>query len=87
MNIRIKKSRDADKSKITYYENLIKNNPEREFIKVFSNREISGTKGKRPGFQRMFKVCRDGEIEHKYIRFQRRSSNVLCRKKPSSNYR
>lgn len=50
-------------NQITYYEKLIKNNPEYEYVEVFADRGITGTSDNRPGFQRMIEVARNGEID------------------------
>ena len=34
-----------------------------EFVEVFSDRGISGTKDTRPGFQAMLTACREGKID------------------------
>lgn len=51
------------KNQITYYENFIKNNPEYEFVEVFFDKGITGTKDSRPGFQKMIKAARDGDVD------------------------
>lgn len=50
-------------NQITYYENLIKNNPEYEFVEIFADRGITGTTENRPEFQRMIEKARNGEID------------------------
>lgn len=50
-------------NQITYYENLIKSNPEYEFVEVFADRGITGTTDNRPEFQRMIEKARNGEID------------------------
>ncbi|CAK7038024.1 recombinase family protein [Tissierella sp.] len=50
-------------NQITYYEKLIKNNPEYEFVEVFADRGITGTTDNRPEFQRMIEAARVGEID------------------------
>lgn len=50
-------------NQIIYYENLIKNNLEYEYVEVFADRGITGTSDNRPGFQRMLEAARNGEID------------------------
>ncbi|WP_246566729.1 recombinase family protein [Tissierella simiarum] len=50
-------------NQVTYYENLIKSNPEYEFVEVFADRGITGTTDNRPEFQRMIKMARQGKID------------------------
>ena len=50
-------------SQITYYEKLIKSNPEYEFVEVFADRGISGTTDNRPEFRRMIDMARGGQID------------------------
>ncbi len=50
-------------NQVTYYENLIKSNPEYEFVEVFADRGITGTTGNRPEFQRMIELARAGKID------------------------
>ena len=46
-----------------HFENRIKLNPEYEFIDVFVDQGISGTKEDRPAFQEMLRQCREGKID------------------------
>lgn len=50
-------------NQITYYENLIRSNPEYEYVEVFADRGITGTTDNRPEFQRMIEMARVGEID------------------------
>ena len=50
-------------NQITYYESLIKSNPEYEYVEVFADRGISGTTDNRLGFQRMIEAARNGKID------------------------
>lgn len=50
-------------NQVTYYENLIKSNPEYEFVEVFADRGITGTTDNRPEFQRMIELARAGKID------------------------
>lgn len=53
----------SETGQMTYYENLISLNPEYEYVGVFADRGITGTKEARPEFQRMLSLCRDGKID------------------------
>jgi len=48
---------------ISYYSNLIQNNSEWEFVSVFSDEALTGTKDTRPEFQRMLAQCKAGNID------------------------
>lgn len=51
-------------SQIQYYENLIKSNPDYEFVKVYSDEGLSGTSvKKRKGFNQMINDAKDGKID------------------------
>lgn len=50
-------------NQLEYFENLIKSNPEYEFVKVYYDHGISGFKERRPGFQRMMRDARAGKID------------------------
>ncbi|HHX59967.1 MAG TPA: recombinase family protein, partial [Epulopiscium sp.] len=50
-------------NQVQYYENLIRINPEYEYVDVFADRGITGTMGNRPEFQRMLTLCREGKID------------------------
>lgn len=62
-------STDSDKqgesleNQMNYYESLISNNPDYEYIGIFADRGITGTTDNRPEFQRMLECCRQGEID------------------------
>ena len=45
-----------------YYQSLIEANPEYEYIGVFADQGITGTKDERPEFQKMLALAREGEI-------------------------
>src|SRR5690606_14314063 len=45
------------------YKNMIKNNPEWEFIGVYSDEALTGTKDSRAEFQQLLQDCRDGKID------------------------
>ena len=57
------KQGESLENQMTYYENLISLNPDYEYMGVFADRGISGTKDNRPEFQRMLNLCREGKID------------------------
>ena len=65
----------------TYYRNLIEANPEYEYIGVFADQGITGTKDERPEFQKMLALAREGEINliltKSISRFARNTTIVL----------
>lgn len=50
-------------NQITYYEKYIKNNLEYEFVGIFADRGITGTRDNRPEFQRMMEKAKNGEVD------------------------
>lgn len=68
-------------NQIQYYENIILNNPDYEFIGVFADRGVTGTTDNRPEFQRMLQFCREGKIDliitKSISRFARNTAIVL----------
>jgi len=50
-------------SQISYYQQMIAGHPDWEFVEVFSDRGITGTKETRPGFQAMLDACREGRVD------------------------
>ena len=50
-------------NQITYFKSKIKSNPEYEFVDVFVDHGITGTKEDRPAFQEMLKQCQEGKID------------------------
>lgn len=50
-------------AQISYYQTKIAEHPDWEFVEVFSDRGITGTKEKREGFQRMLTACYEGKID------------------------
>ncbi len=50
-------------AQVSYYHKIIDDHPDWEFVEVFSDRGISGTKDDRPGFQAMLTACREGKID------------------------
>ena len=65
----------------TYYESFLGNNPDYEFVGIYSDQGISGYEERRPGFQKMIEDARDGKIELIYVksvsRFARNTETVL----------
>ena len=65
----------------TYYRNLIEANPEYEYVGVFADQGITGTKDERPEFQKMLALARAGEIDliltKSISRFARNTTIVL----------
>lgn len=54
---------DSLENQMQYYESFIINNPEYEYVGVFSDKGITGFSDKRPGFQQMLKLCREKKID------------------------
>jgi len=50
-------------AQISYYSDLIQKNQEWEFVSVFADEALTGTKDTRPEFQRMMSECRAGHID------------------------
>ena len=50
-------------AQVSYYSELISKNPEWEYMGVFADEAITGTKAARPGFQEMLDKCRAGKIK------------------------
>ena len=50
-------------AQISYYQKKIAEHPDWEYVGVFSDRGITGTKENRPGFQTMLEACRKGEVD------------------------
>ena len=50
-------------AQISYYQKLIAEHPDWEFVEVFSDRGITGTKDNREGFQAMLTACREGKVD------------------------
>lgn len=57
------KQAESLENQMTYYDNLISNNPDYEYAGIFADRGITGTTDNRPEFQRMLEFCRQGEID------------------------
>ena len=70
------KQGESLENQIQYYENIILNNPDYEFVGVFADRGITGTTENRPEFQRMLELCREGKY-----RFNNNKINIkICKK-------
>ena len=50
-------------AQISYYQKIIAERPDWEFVEVFSDRGITGTKENREGFQAMLTACREGKVD------------------------
>ena len=50
-------------AQVSYYSERIQRNSEWEYAGVFADFGLTGTKEKRPEFQRMLKECREGKID------------------------
>ena len=50
-------------SQISYYSSLIQRNAEWEYAGVYADEAITGTKDRRPEFQRLLADCRNGKID------------------------
>ena len=50
-------------AQVSYYSERIQRNPEWEYVGVFADYGLTGTKETRPEFQRMLKECREGKID------------------------
>ena len=48
---------------VSYYSDLIQKNAGWEYVGVYADSGLTGTKENRPEFQRMLADCRDGKIE------------------------
>ena len=65
----------------TYYQNLLEANPEYEYVGIFADHGITGTKDERPAFQKMLALARLGEMDliltKSISRFARNTTIVL----------
>ena len=50
-------------AQISYYSELIQNNPSWQYIGVYADEAKTGTKGERPEFQRLLEDCKQGKID------------------------
>ena len=57
------KQGESLENQIQYYENIISNNLDYEYVGVFADRGVTGTTENRPEFQRMLQLCREGKID------------------------
>ncbi|MCI6638175.1 MAG: recombinase family protein [Bilifractor sp.] len=69
-------------NQISYYTELIKNNPDWVMAGIFSDEGISGTgTKKRQGFQNLIKACREGKVDRvitkSISRFARNTADCL----------
>ena len=75
------KQEESLENQIQYYERLISNNPDFEYMGVFADKGITGTTENRPEFQRMLELCREGKIDliitKSISRFARNTAVVL----------
>ena len=73
---------DSFERQVSYYSNFIQSNKDWEFVKVYSDPGISGTKAEsRPGFMAMMEDCRKGKIDRILVksiaRFARNTVDAL----------
>lgn len=54
---------DSLENQTIYYKKLIENNPEYEFVSVFADHGLTGTKDDRPEFQKMLVLARQHKID------------------------
>lgn len=75
------KQGESLENQMQYYENIISNNPDYEFVEVFVDKGITGYTEKRPGFQRMLEVARNNKVDiiltKSISRFARNTAVVL----------
>lgn len=50
-------------AQVSHYSNLIQNNPEWEYVGVYADEAMTGTKENRAEFQSLLKNCREGKID------------------------
>lgn len=50
-------------AQISYFNNLITSHADWEFVEIFADKGMTGTKDDRPEFQRMLMACREGKID------------------------
>jgi DNA invertase Pin-like site-specific DNA recombinase len=50
-------------AQVSYYSSLIRGRPDYEYVGVYADKALSGTKAERPEFQRMLSDCRNGKID------------------------
>jgi len=65
----------------TYYRELIESNPEYEFVGIFADHALTGTKDERPEFQKMLALAREHKIDRiltkSISRFPRNTTIIL----------
>ncbi|MBQ6270808.1 MAG: recombinase family protein [Clostridiales bacterium] len=73
--------KDSYENQLLFYEEMIKRNPNYNYIGIFADEAISGTTDKRPNFQRMIKYAESGYIDVIYTksisRFSRNVADLL----------
>lgn len=70
--------KESFKNQIEYYEKLLKNNPDYEFVGIFADEAKSGTTDDRPNFQRMINMAEKKEIDIIFTKsISRFSRNVV----------
>ena len=50
-------------AQVSYYSELIQGNAEWEYVGVYADEALTGTKEDRTNFQKLLKACRNGEID------------------------
>ncbi len=75
------KQGESLENQVQYYENIISNNLEYEYVGVFQDRGVSGYTDNRPEFQKMLHLCREGKIDviitKSVSRFARNTAIIL----------
>jgi len=68
-------------AQVSYYSDLIQDNPGWEFVSVFADEALTGTRDTRPEFQRMLAACRTGDVDmvitKSISRFARNTVTIL----------
>ena len=54
---------ESYQSQVKYYTELISNNPEWQFVGVYADEAITGTKENRANFQKLLTECKAGKID------------------------
>jgi site-specific DNA recombinase len=72
---------ESFENQVSYYERILSSNPEYEFIGVFADKGITGTKANREEFIKMLELARNGSIDIIYTksisRFARNTVDLL----------
>lgn len=50
-------------AQVSYYSEMIQNNPQWEYVGVYADEAVTGTKDSRPEFHRLLADCRAGKID------------------------